>query len=376
MRHAFTIALLSTLLLATGARAQDVHESRAQPAHGSSGQGSLSRADIPRRAQVGIIYKYDAATSGSGSGDAQPPELLGRAAAVVGGTLRKAGYEVVPRAEVVTRLSATDVSCGLGGIQDCEAAAVRTALSLDAVVLVALWNGDELVIEVTTPEGIGRAKRRIGERPEAAASLTSDALGDVKNGRPVPVRVDAFPRGAEVVIDGAVVGTAPASARLSPGAHRVTLRKLSHVTTTRDIEIPRGHEGTLVVRMSMTPEGEAGHDGHDGRPDVKLVATERANPDGEPTAAWDYLVAGALVAVSVPLIASPLDALAKEGDCQGGVAADGTCDEMRFGAGAVLSLVGGAALLGGAGYVVFATPIQTSLSTDGDSVHVTTRIQF
>lgn len=305
---------------------------------------------LPPESRIGIVYE-----STIGRSSEQDFELRALVADHAIAALQRYGYEVVPRESVLTMLLDSGVNCK-NGVQECEPAVVLEALGFDAVVMVAIWKtaeGVDAAVDVTSPRARGRAAGRLdGDAERVVPALVTEALADLEKGRAVTLRIHTLPRGAQVTLDGRILGASPVETSAAPGHHEVTLERPGYLTVSTEFEIPRGADD-YTVRESMealTPTGSA-------------AVVESEAP------VVDYVVGGTLAAVSVPLIVAPL--MSASGGCEGGVDSSGECDQRRFGTKAGIMLAGGVVALGLGAYFLVATPISASLSTDGDLVHAT-----
>jgi hypothetical protein len=281
-------------------------------------------------------------------------------------TLRRLGYNVMNRAEVVTGLIESDVNCQ-DGVHNCSPTEVMRALDLGGVVLVALWwdrSPTDIAIEVTSASAVGSAKGRL-DGPIAArvSGLVSAALEDLRGGRAALVRINTLPVGAQVRVDGELVGRSPVTAELRPGPHEALLTYPDYVTTAHHFDVPRGGE-PMAVHVALERSSQ----------EVANASSASLQGSSEPTAAWDYAAAGVLGVAGAVLLVSPLITLAQDGECDG--ANNLSCDRIQFGSRATWQLVGGIASLGVGAFMIAATPIRASLTADGESIHASVHGQF
>ncbi len=314
---------------------------------------------LPTDRPVGIVYPSEV---GRMTGRSPEQDALHEAVITeVEQSLRRLGYQVLPRTDVIQQLVETTVDCE-GGVGHCSPSTVLQALQLGAVVLVAIgWDRSpaDLSIEVTTGEAVGNAKGTLGSEvstPEVAVrvpELVVAALEDLKNGKAANLIVHSVPVGAEVQLDGVVVGVAPVSANVRPGEHEVIVRYPDHVTTAKHFKVERG---VRSLRVDVTMQPVAGRAVPTQR--LKLSPPTKANP------AWDYALAGGLTLAAVALAISPVQTLARSGECE--EARRGSCTPVRFGWQPGVMLGASALALGSAVYVMAATPIAASMTYDGE----------
>lgn len=319
----------------------------------------LSERPLPSTRPVGIVYPSEVGRTTTNT--QQDDDLALKVVGEVEQTLRKLGYQVVRRAEVVQKLVDAGVNCP-AGVQNCPSADVLRSLDLGAVVLVAIsWDRRpaDITIEVTTADATGMAKSKLdADVSRQVPELVNSALRDLKNGKAVEVGIYSVPIGAEVKLDGDLVGTAPVNTKARPGPHEVIVSYPDYVTTSQHFEVPRGADGPL--RVDVTLERTTASAAHAA--DVPLPPPTRATP------AWDYALGGALAVAGVVLVISPTLTLANDGDCKDGSNTVG-CDRVQFGSRSGLLMATGVLALSGSVLLFATTPIRASLSTDGEAVH-------
>lgn len=323
----------------------------------------LSARPLPADRPIGIVLKSEVGrTTGN---TRQEDELTQAAVAEVEQTLRRLGYRVIPRAEVVQKLVDSGINCR-AGVLACEPADVLNTLQLGAVALVAIWwdrNPADVTIEITTADSVGAAKGALdGDIAKRVPALVTAALQDVQSGKAVEVQINTLPIGAEVRLDGELIGNAPVSAKARPGSHEVILSYPDYVTTSQHFEVPRGTEEPFPVHVSME------------RTAASASRTADVGVPRRATRAWDDLLGTGLAVAGVALVTSPLITLARSGDCTD--TNDSSCQQVHFGWRSGLQLAGGVLALSGAVVIFATTPIRASLSTNGEIVHVQLRGSF
>jgi len=104
-----------------------------------------------------------------------------------------------------------------------------------------------------TEELSRKPEQKVAEKPEepgvrippsSAAPLPSSEFGTVM--------VATVPDGAEVAVDGAFVGNAPASLKLTPGKHTVTVSRNTYKNWSKELSVLAGSE----VKLNATLEKE------------------------------------------------------------------------------------------------------------------------
>lgn len=335
------------------------------PLSSSIARAQLIERPLPGDKRVGILYR--SAVGRTTTNTLREDEIAKATFAETEETLRRLGYNVMNRAEVITSLIESDVDCP-DGVQNCSPTDVMRALDLGAVVLVALWwdrSPVDLAIEITSASAVGSAKGRLdGPIATRVSGLISAALEDLRGGSAVAVRINTLPIGAQVRIDGELIGRAPITAQLRPGAHEAQLIYPDYVTTSHHFEVPRGGE-PMTVHVALERSS----------PRARQVDAQPLDQHTQPTPAWDYAAGAVLGTAGVVLLVSPILTATQDGECDDRTN-NGSCEPIRFGSRATWQLVGGVAALAGGVFMIAATPIRASISTDGDSLHASVHGQF
>lgn len=327
---------------------------------GSPAAGQLSERPLPSTRPVGIVYP--SALSRTTANTREDDALADKAVAAVEQTLRALGYQVLGRADVVQKLVEADVECPTG-VFNCPSAEVLRALDLGAVVLVAIWwdrRPADVTIEVTTADATGIAKGKLdGDASKTVPELVTRALKDLANGKAVEVRINAVPIGAEVRLDGELLGAAPVTAKTQPGPHEVMLSYPDYVTTSRQFDVPRGAEGPVPIDITLERTRESAA----RAPAVPLPPPTRPSPG------WDYALGAILAGAAVTLAVNPVRTLASDGECDDSPHG-GSCTPVGFDARSGLQLAGSALALTAAVYTFVTLPISSSVTASEDSIHV------
>lgn len=326
----------------------------------------LSERPLPSTRPIGIVYPSEVGRTTTNT--QQDDDLAFKVVAEVEQTLRKLGYQVVPRAEVVQKLVDAGVNCA-AGVQNCPSSDVLRSLDLGAVVLVAIWwdqRPADITIEVTTADATGIAKSKLdADVSRQVPELVNSALRDLKNGKAVDVGIYSVPIGAEVRLDSDLIGIAPVNAKAGPGPHEVIVSYPDYVTTSRHFDVPRGADGP--VRVDVTLERTTASAAQAA--DVPMPPPTRATPT------WDYALGSGLAVAGAVLVISPIMTLARNGDCKDGSNAVG-CERVHFGSRSGLLMASGLLALSGSVLLFATTPIRASLSTDGEAIHAQLHATF
>ncbi|HEX7479098.1 MAG TPA: PEGA domain-containing protein, partial [Polyangiales bacterium] len=268
---------------------------------------------------------------------------------------------------VIQKLVDSGINCP-SGVQNCDAKDVLNALDLGAVVLVAIWwsrTPADITIEITSADAVGTAKGKLdADVNERVPGLVAGALQDLKNGKAVQLQINTLPVGAEVRLDGELLGTSPVKGRAVPGAHEIVASYPDYVTTSQHLELPRGADGPVPVHIALERATSSS-----ARVTTAPLAQREATPS------WDYALGGTLGGVGALLVVTPVLTAVRSGDCFDGPN-NVACQRVHFGARAGLQLVGGVLALAGATWLIVKTPIRASLSTDGDSAYAQLKASF
>jgi hypothetical protein len=115
--------------------------------------------------------------------------------------------------------------------------AVLTALRGATGAPVAVSEEDRKFVPVGV-ETVTAKKEEEGKKSEGgAAALAEGASGAVK--------ITSQPEGADIVVDGAFVGNAPAQLKLAPGKHRIQVIKEGYKNWEKEIHVTAGSELTV-----------------------------------------------------------------------------------------------------------------------------------
>lgn len=235
---------------------------------------------------------------------------------------------------------------------------VRRRAGADFVAVLTLWAKSDSseprqavvsLIDGLSQEYYGRVNIE-GSLGEAIREATEIAHSHVNVGPGPFLFVDGTPEGAEVHVDGELVGAIPYRTRVEPGTYDIEVRAEGHRPARRTETVPADVTWTSRLHIDLEPlGGPAAAGGADTWP--------------------NWLLAGGLLAGSVGLAISPIWTLATEGDCTT-AAAFGCRERVRFGAtsGVLLGLSG--ALLIGATVVAITQPLTISASVSPESARI------
>jgi hypothetical protein len=297
-----------------------------------------------------------------------PAAMKSEVVEAVTGAFRKMGYRVRSPRKVSRDLT------GMGRdpcrvLRNCDQAAVLGDLEVGAVVSIALWleEGEKtpklVVVRVTHPHGSGVGEVPVGDAglTDAVGAAVAMAINESGKRRAVPVRIESVPEGARVEIDHAPVGVSPVEVEVQPGKRVVTVSASGFVTESEYVDVPGGGAEAFVHRVELSAVGE-------GAPEEPAPADPVLPPDESPgsKSPWNYVIGGALLAASAPLLGISAYTAIKHGECyeEDGF---GRCRRYHFGTQSGLMLAGGAITLAGGLGMVFMAPIRES----GDSPGVT-----
>ncbi len=93
----------------------------------------------------------------------------------------------------------------------------------------------------------------LGHRSGAplATARTASALGEVKPVAPTTLSLTVTQTGAEVFLDGALVGRSPVSAQtITPGTHRIEVKLPGYEAFAQEVQAPAGQQSAMVVTLA------------------------------------------------------------------------------------------------------------------------------
>ncbi len=104
---------------------------------------------------------------------------------------------------------------------------------------------------------------------------------------PALVRVETDPSGAELQVDGQVLGHSPTTLKLSPGPHEITAIRPGHMTKTTKVEVVSGE--TNQFRLELAPVAVA-----------EVPAKAETNPKADPKPKTQPTIRGRLKRIEEP----------------------------------------------------------------------------
>jgi hypothetical protein len=304
-----------------------------------------------------------------GDGPAPPPNAQTTAVEAVTRALSGDGLTVIPSQDAQRRmLGETFAECNA---LECGGSVTRS-LGVDFAVLVTVWapRGTPTSVVVTL---IGANDSAAGDAPIEGGDVSAATLSALTVARQrwqasqmgfLVVRTT--PEGADVEVDGRLVGQTPVRYLVMAGGRQVRVHLEGHRAVEQEVRIEATQEQVLDLTLTAGT-------------DDPIVEPPTTTPETrfEPHFA-NWLVGGALIAGGVAALLSPIVTLATGGQCadSSGLPMDWCRSEVRFGAtSGVLLGVGLAALAGGVVFLA-AQPFQLTTSVTPDSAMLQLRGMF
>ncbi|HET7207037.1 MAG TPA: PEGA domain-containing protein [Terriglobales bacterium] len=101
--------------------------------------------------------------------------------------------------------------------------------------------------EVTKGEGEGKnAKEKTAENKSTETKPAESVAAEATKGT---VNVSSNPTGADVLVDGDFVGNSPASLKLAPGKHAITVKMTGYKDWSKEITVQSGSEVQLTASL-------------------------------------------------------------------------------------------------------------------------------
>ncbi len=271
----------------------------------------------------------------------------------------------------------------------------------DAMVLVSLWPAVEgrgaatdgpFVLTLTgldahggrVDETLGQAEENTGdsedekidpgvpmeEMLEKIPGLVDKVLHAMDISAGPWLQVNGTPVGAFVYVDGSsrFVGTVPCKVRLAPGDHRIRVAAVDREETTQTITLMDDPSHIEVMEVALVKVG--------AKAEVDEAAAKPSARGGVP---WDYIIGGALIAASVPMVATSVRTGLQHGECISGdcTTPGGLREEAFFGPMAIGVGIAGLLVAGGGAYFLVARPVrgspvtvQPAVSNTSASIHI------
>ncbi len=125
--------------------------------------------------------------------------------------------------------------------------AILVALQGVTGVPVAVGEKDREFIPVGVKTDVTKGTEEKKESPgKTTETKTASTAPDTAKGA---VNVSSNPTGADVSVDGDFVGNSPASLKLAPGKHTITLKMSGYRDWSRDITVQAGSEVQLTAKL-------------------------------------------------------------------------------------------------------------------------------
>jgi hypothetical protein len=291
-------------------------------------------------------------------GPPPPPAAQGAAVETVTRALSSDGVTVIPSPDAQRRmLGETFADCNA---LECGGSVARS-LGVDFVVLVTVWapRGTPTSVVVTL---IGANDSAAGDAPVEAGDVAAATLSALTIARQRWqasqmgfLIVRTTPPGADVEVDGRLIGQSPVRHLVLGGRRQVRVHLDGHDTVDRAVRVEPTREETLEIELVASSGA---------------ITTPPVMPETrtEPHVA-NWLIGGALIAGGLAALVSPIVTLATEGQCADTTGLPpGWCRSVvSFGAtSGVLMGVGVAAVAGGI-FFMAAQPLQLSTTVTPDS---------
>lgn len=286
-----------------------------------------------------------------------PADAQAAALEAVTGALATDGVTVIGSADAQRRMVGEPfVECNA---LDCGAEVVRS-LGVDFVVLVTVWapRGAPTSVVVTL---IGASDSAAGDAPVEGdvVDATLRALATARQRWQAAqmgfIDVRSSPPGADVELDGRLIGRTPIRHLAMAGQRRVRIHLEGYEPIEESVRVEPTQEHPVEVTLS------------EATAPPPVVPETRTEPHFA-----NWLIGGALIAGGVAALISPLHTLATLGNCADAAGLPGGwCrSEVTFGAqSGVLLGVGAAALIGGVVFLI-AQPFQVTTVITPDSARL------
>jgi hypothetical protein len=125
-------------------------------------------------------------------------------------------------------------------------------------ILVALQGVTNVPVSVSekdrefVPVGVKSEVSKGSEEQHTASSTETKPTAGAPEPDKGVINVSSSPSGADVSLDGSFVGNAPATLKLTPGKHSITVKMTGYKDWTRDISVQSGSEVQLAASLEKT----------------------------------------------------------------------------------------------------------------------------
>jgi hypothetical protein len=125
-------------------------------------------------------------------------------------------------------------------------------------ILVALQGVTNVPVSVSdkdrefVPVGVKSEVSKESEDKHAASSTETKPTAAAPEPVKGVINVSSNPSGADLSLDGSFVGNAPATLKLTPGKHTITVKMTGFKDWTRDISVQSGSEVQLTANLEKT----------------------------------------------------------------------------------------------------------------------------
>lgn len=124
--------------------------------------------------------------------------------------------------------------------------AILVALQGVTGVPVAVGEKDREFIPVGVKTDVSKETEEQKESQEKTAATKAASAPEAQNGG---VNVSSNPAGADISVDGDFVGNSPASLKLAPGKHTITVKMSGYKDWSREITVQAGSEVQLTASL-------------------------------------------------------------------------------------------------------------------------------
>lgn len=196
----------------------------------------------------------------------------------------------------------------------------------------------------------------------AARTALAQALDGLATGAASRLRVDGTPVGAQVKLDGHVVGDLPWEGELAAGTHELVVSMQGYADEHRLLSPSTAPKSPLTLHLKPLPG--------------TLPATAEPSAADSTPSVWNYIIAGGLLIPATIGIASFVATAASEGDCREHNAMQQCVEVAELGAQSWLLLGMGVASLAASAYFAIFAPIRLSAHVGPQSAYLQLNATF